>query len=255
MQTTTSKYRLLNIDIDDFSMEAFISQYAEGIVVTPNVDHMMKLQGDAGFYESYRKADYVVLDSRVILYLLRLFGVKLQGVIPGSELLPAFCDYHKDNSQIRMFLLGGIDGVAQDAALNINHQAGRALVVDAYSPSMGFEKKPDEVEQIVKRINKSKATVLVIGVGAPKQEKWLLQHWREMPAIKMGMALGAALDFAAGNKKRAPRWMQKLGLEWLFRFLLEPSRMGKRYFVDDLPFFWLLIKQMRGRYKNPFGKN
>lgn len=255
MQTTTSTYRLLNIDIDDLSMDTFLQQYQKGIVVTPNVDHMMKLQRDAGFYESYRKADYVVLDSRVILYLLRLFGVRMQGVIPGSELLPAFCHYHKDNKQIRMFLLGGMNGVAQTAAQNINHQAGRKLVVDAYSPSMGFEKKPDEKQQIIERINTSKANVLVIGVGAPKQEKWLLQHWSEMPYVKMGMALGAALDFVAGNKKRAPRWMQKLGLEWLFRFILEPSRMGKRYFVDDLPFFWLLLKQMRGRYQNPFDKN
>ncbi|MFO7939799.1 MAG: WecB/TagA/CpsF family glycosyltransferase, partial [Bacteroidales bacterium] len=215
MQNSSSKFRLLNIDINDLTMEEFLRRFTEGIVVTPNVDHMMKLQRDVDFYKSYQNADYVVLDSRVILYLLRLFGIRIKGVIPGSELLPAFCNYHKDNKQIRMFLLGGMDGVARTAAKNINHQAGRELVVDAYSPTMGFEKKFDEKEQIIERINKSEANVLVIGVGAPKQEKWLMQHWNLMPHIKMGMALGAALDFEAGNKKRAPRWMQKMGMEWL----------------------------------------
>jgi len=254
MINRNKKFRLLNIDIDDYNLSQFLADFRQGIVVTPNVDHMMKLQRDEAFYWCYKKADYVVLDSRVILYLLRLFGVRLQGVVPGSELLPAYCQHHKDNQDVRLFLLGGMAPVAQRAAENLNLKAGRQMVVGALSPSYGFEKKPEEVTQIINSINSSGANVLVVGVGAPKQEKWLFAHREALPNIQVAMALGAALDFEAETKARAPRWMQKMGLEWLFRFLLEPARMGKRYFVDDLPFFWLLLKQMRGRYQNPFDK-
>ena len=101
-------------------------------------------------------------------------------------------------------------------------------------------------------INASGANVVLVGVGAPKQEKWIMKHKMNMPGVKIWMALGATIDFEAGNVKRAPMWMQKCALEWVYRMYCEPKRMFKRYIVDDLVFFWYYLKDILGLYKNPF---
>ena len=101
-------------------------------------------------------------------------------------------------------------------------------------------------------INDSCANVVLVGVGCPKQEKWIDTHKAQMPGVDIWMALGATIDFEAGNIKRAPKIWRSLYMEWFYRFLQEPKRMYKRYFVDDPIFFWYLFKQKMGLYKNPF---
>lgn len=102
-------------------------------------------------------------------------------------------------------------------------------------------------------INDSSANVVLVGVGCPKQEKWIDKHKTKMPQVNLWMALGATIDFEAGNVKRAPKIFQKLALEWFYRFLMEPKRMFKRYFVNDIQFFYYFAKQLLGVYKDPFG--
>ena len=147
-----------------------------------------------------------------------------------------------------------MDGVAQTAMNKINEKVGREIIVGAMSPSYGFEKKQEENELIYKTINETGANVVLVGVGCPKQEKWIFAHKDNMPNVDIWMALGATIDFEAGNIKRAPKIYQKLAMEWFYRFLKEPKRMFKRYFVDDMKFFWFFGKQLIGIYKNPFDK-
>ena len=147
-----------------------------------------------------------------------------------------------------------MDGVALEAQRRINEKTGRQIVVGAYSPSYGFEKKDEENKSIYEMINKSGANVVLVGVGCPKQEKWIFNHKDNMPNVHIWMALGATIDFEAGNIKRAPKIFQKLYLEWFYRFLMEPKRMFKRYFIDDILFFYYFAKQLLGIYRNPFGK-
>lgn len=147
-----------------------------------------------------------------------------------------------------------MEGVALKAQKRINEKIGREIIVGAYSPSYGFEKKQEENEEIYKMIEASGANVVLVGVGAPKQEKWIMTHKDKMPSVKVWMALGATIDFEAGNIKRAPKIYQKLALEWLYRMYCEPKRMFKRYNCDDLVFFIHLMKQVMGIYKNPFEK-
>ena len=101
-------------------------------------------------------------------------------------------------------------------------------------------------------INGSGANVVLVGVGAPKQEKWIMKYKDRMPNVKVWMALGATIDFEAGNIKRAPKIFQKFAMEWLYRLMCEPKRMLKRYLVDDPAFFLYLLKDKLGVYKNPF---
>ena len=166
---------------------------------------------------------------------------------------PHFYMYHKDNPDCKIFLLGAMEGVGKKAMENINRKVGREIVVGAYSPSYGFEKKDEENEAIYRMINDSGANVVLVGVGCPKQEKWIDAHKAKMPRVDIWMALGATIDFEAGNVKRAPKWVQAIAMEWFYRFLMEPRRMFKRYFVDDIKFFKLMYMQMTGRYKNLLG--
>jgi exopolysaccharide biosynthesis WecB/TagA/CpsF family protein len=178
-------------------------------------------------------------------------GTPVKEVIPGSSFFPAYCDYHKENEQVKIFLLGAAEGVAIKAMQRINARIDRNIVVGAHSPSFGFEKKSDECDEIIRIINQTDATVLVVGVGAPKQEKWVFKYKDKLPQIRLFMSLGATIDFEAGNIKRAPKLFQKLALEWFYRMCLDPKRLIKRYLVDDLSFFYHLLRQKLG-YKNPF---
>lgn len=106
-------------------------------------------------------------------------------------------------------------------------------IVGTYSPSYGFEKNEDEIDKIIRIINESKPDILAVGLGAPKQEKFLY-NYRDQLKVPISLAIGASIDFEAGNIKRAPKWMQKSGLEWFYRLCKEPKRMFKRYIIDDL---------------------
>ena len=245
--------RFLNVDIKDVTEQELLQQLRRGVLITPNVDQMVKLQKDREFYEIVKKAEWVVCDSKILLLCSKLLRTPLREAIPGSGFFPHFYMYNKDNPNCKIFLLGAMEGVAVKAMENINRKVGREIVVGAYSPSYGFEKKQEENEDIYKMINESGANVVLVGVGCPKQEKWIDTHKAQMPGVDIWMALGATIDFEAGNVKRAPGWVQKIAMEWFYRFLMEPRRMFKRYFVDDVKFFWYLLMQMVGRYRNPIG--
>ena len=246
------KVKILNADFANISKNDLLERLEYGVVSTPNVDQLVKLQKDKDFYNIVKKAEWVICDSRILLLCSKLLGTPLKEAIPGSSFFPEFYMYHKDDANCKIFLLGGMSGVANKAMEIINSKVGRKIVVGAYSPSYGFEKIHDENETIYQMINDSGANVVLVGVGCPKQEKWIDANKDRMPNVNIWMALGATIDFEAGNIKRAPVWMQKLAMEWFYRFLMEPKRMFKRYFVDELKFFVFLFKQKMGVYKNPF---
>ena len=250
------KLKLLNLELHNWTFNAFLENLHEGVVVTPNVDHYIKLQKDQEFYNCYIRSEHIVCDSRIIQLLSKFVHGKnaIKEQIAGSDLFPAFCMHHKDNTEnVNVFLLGGTEESVVIAQNKINEKAGTKIIAQGYSPPFGFEKNESENQKIINMINDSGATVLAVGVGAPKQEKWIYANKDKLPNIKIFFAIGATIDFQAGAVKRAPRWMVKAGLEWLYRMLQEPNRMIKRYLIDDLPFFWLVLKQKMGVYKNPWG--
>ena len=246
------RIKILNIELNNINQQELLEQLKQGVLVTPNVDQIVKMQSDYEYYGIVRRAEWCVCDSKILYLCAKLLGTSLPEAIPGSSFFPAFYEYHKNDENCKIFLLGAMDGVAQKAMNKINQKLGRKMVVGAYSPSYGFEKKQDENEAIYKMINDSGATVVLVGVGCPKQEKWIDKHKSMMPGVDIWMALGATIDFEAGNIKRAPMIWRKLYMEWFYRFLQEPTRMYKRYFVDDPIFFWHFLKQLLGLYKNPF---
>jgi exopolysaccharide biosynthesis WecB/TagA/CpsF family protein len=248
----TDSIRILNIDIQPITRNELLQSLTHGVVVTPNVDHLVKLQSDKEFYHCYCNADWVICDSKILYLCSKLLHRSIPEPIPGSSFFSAFYKHHKDDPNCRIFLLGAMDGVALKAKERINSIIGREIIVGAMSPSYGFENKPDEWPNIYDAINRSKANVVLVGVGAPKQEKWIFAHKANMPEVDIWLALGATIDFEAGNIKRAPRLFQKLALEWLYRIFQEPRRMLRRYLVDDMQFFIYFTRQLFGKYHNPF---
>lgn len=246
---------ILNVSIDNLTLPDLLENLKQGgFVVTPNVDHLVRLQFDRDFYEIYNGADYRVCDSQIVKYASRFLGRPIQEKISGSDLFPAFYQYYKDDPSVTVFLLGAAEGVAAKAQESVNRKVNRQMVIGSYSPPFGFDKDSEECAKIIKMINDSKATVLVVGLGAPKQEKWIARFRSELTHVKVFLPLGATLDFEAGNVTRSPRWMSQVGLEWLYRLLMEPQRLWKRYLVDDLPFLKLILSEKFGFYRDPFAK-
>lgn len=250
----TNEINILNVPIHNITKTELLRKLGTqgGVVFTPNVDHLMKLQKDPEFFEIYQASTYRVCDSKILMYASKFLGKPLKEKISGSDLFPAFYEYYKNNEEITIFLMGAAEGVARRAQEIINEKVGREMIVESYSPPFGFEKDEVECQRIIDRINESGATVLAIGVGAPKQEKWIAQYRNKLKNIRIFLAIGATIDFEAGEKERAPQWMSNMGVEWLHRLSSEPGRLWKRYLVEDLPFFWLLLKQKFNLYSTPF---
>ncbi len=164
--------------------------------------------------------------------------------------MPAFWRHHACNPEVRIFLLGAKPGIAARAQQLVNAEAGREVVVGAYGPSMNFINDPAECDEAVNTINRSGATVLIVGLGAPKQEIWIDRHRHRLPQIKIYMGVGATIDYEAKAVKRAPRWMTQNGLEWVYRLTTEPRRYWRRYW-RTLEFFKLVALDRIGRYQPP----
>ncbi len=249
------KVRILNLDIDNVTFAGLLAELKEGVVFTPNVDHLMKLQQDREFYELYTQAEYLTCDSRIMQVTSAWVSKSpIREQIAGSDFFPAFCQYHRANTgEMKVYLLGGTTPEAvEEAWVNLNRKTASNLIIGGYSPPFGFENNPVENDKIIERINASGATVLAVGLGCPKQEKWIMHNRQRLPGVKIFFAIGATIDFQAGRLHRSPRWITKIGLEWLYRMFQEPKRMVKRYLVDDLPYFFLLWRQRRNKYVNPW---
>lgn len=247
-----SSVKLLNAAIDNLTMPELLAKLNQGVVFTPNVDHLVRLQKDREFFEAYQSADFRTCDSKILYYVSRLLGSPICEKVSGSDLFPAFYWYHRNSKDIKIFLLGAAEGVAATAQKRINAKVGREIVVGSYSPSFGFEKNEAECQQIIEMVNQSDATVLAVGVGSPKQEKFIYKYRDQFKHIKIFLAIGATIDFEAGNISRAPKWISEMGLEWLYRLLAEPKRLWRRYLVEGPSFFWYTMLQLLDLYSEPF---
>lgn len=253
--TMVPTQKLLNISIADSTLEELLPVMKRGIVVTPNIDHLVLLQSDEEFYRAYKEASFTLLDSQVLFLYRKLIGKAFRSKVSGADLFPTFCDYHRNDPAVKVFVLGGMDTVAQQVQKIINVRCNRKLIVGAYSPSYGFESNDAESRSIIGMVKESGATVLVIGVGAPKQEKWILKYKYLLSDVELVLCVGAALDFMTGKQKRAPRFLQTVGFEWLFRLVRDPKRLFYRYIIRDIKIFYYLLLEALKLYTDPFAGN
>ncbi|RIK72266.1 MAG: hypothetical protein DCC67_19495 [Planctomycetota bacterium] len=214
-------------------------------VVTPNVDHAVMFQANDGLRRSYAAASLVLADGAPLVLASRLLGRPLPERVAGSDLAPAIFERSSaGNSALRVFLLGAAPGVADRAARNITRRWNNVEIVGTLSPPLGFEKSDPENRRILEAVAAAEPDLLILGLGAPKQELWMHAHAGRLGA-KVGLCIGATIDFLAGEKSRAPRWMQRSGLEWLHRLSSEPRRLAKRYLRDAWVFPQLVWREWR----------
>ncbi|HKR46943.1 MAG TPA: WecB/TagA/CpsF family glycosyltransferase [Paraburkholderia sp.] len=251
----TAKCRIFGIVLDAISMEVATSRLIQWLesprsqcryVVTPNVDHVVKLRSSPAFMAAYAGASMVLADGKPLVLASRLMGKELKETVPGSDLVPGL--FRKARSMrhpMKIFLLGAGPGVANRAALAITQRWPNVQIVGTYSPPLGFEALPSECEQIIEKIAATEPDVLIVGLGAPKQELWVHKYRTRINA-KVAICAGATIDFIAGEKARAPIWMRKAGLEWLHRVGSEPRRLLRRYAHDAVIFPTLLVRELFG---------
>ena len=213
-------------------------------VVTPNVDHTVLLQERQDLRDAYADAALVLADGWPVVAASRLVGKPLPERVPGSDLVPLLMQAASPARPLRVFLLGAAPGVGERAARNIRHQWPGVDVVGIYSPPLGFEKDADENEKILYLVEQVEPDILVVGLGAPKQELWVHANHDRLKA-NVALCVGATIDFLAGEKARAPRWLQRLGLEWLHRMLSDPRRLVKRYVRDAWTFPGIVWREWR----------
>lgn len=245
-----ARMKFMNTEIDNLTMEEtlqaidrLIQENKSAYVVTPNVDHIVQLETNKELQDVYENASLILTDGKPLLWIAKWYGTPIKEKISGSDLFPLLCEMAAKKGY-KMFFLGAAEGVAAKAAENLKKRFNGLPVVGTYSPPFGFEKNHEEMEKIKEMIKNVKPEILIVGLGCPKQEKFMYHHSKEL-GVPVSLGLGASFDFEAGNIKRAPKWMADHGLEWLFRITQDPKRMAKRYLVDDLKIFELALKYKR----------
>jgi len=218
------------------------------IIFTPNVHHYYLYSKDNEFREAYEATTLSLLDGMPLVWVSKLFSNTNVDKASGSDI---FIHLFKEamRLKLRVFLLGAAPGVAQKAVESLGAVESIGSLVFMDSPPKGFEKSKDKNDAVIKRINEINPDILFVALGAPKQELWMYHNLQRLHA-RVAIGVGGSFDFAAGIIKRAPLWVSRFGLEWLFRLILEPKRLGKRYFVTNIFFLMETGKMIIGRLFN-----
>jgi N-acetylglucosaminyldiphosphoundecaprenol N-acetyl-beta-D-mannosaminyltransferase len=205
-----------------------------GWVITPNLDHMRRADMDAEFRQMLAEADVVVADGMPLIWASRLQGTPLPERVAGSSLVWSVAEAASKAGR-KLYLLGGDPGVADQAAAELIRRYPDLKIVGTDCPEVGFDKQPGRIDEVMKKVLEADPDIVYVGLGSPKQERLIRQVRVGLPHV-WWLGVGISLSFIAGDVRRAPGWVQKLGLEWVHRLLQEPGRLAKRYLVHGLPF-------------------
>ncbi len=199
------------------------------LLATANVDFLAQVQSDETLRRILVDADLILCDGTPLVWMSRWLGDPLPERLAGSDLVPLLLDLAQVNGH-RVFFLGGRDEVIAIAEGRIRERWPDLQIAGMYSPPFAPMDQMDHAG-ICRRIRESNADMLFVSFGCPKQEKWLAMNFRDA-GVPVAMGVGATIDFLAGTVKRAPVWMRKTGLEWVFRVVQEPRRLAHRYWTD-----------------------
>lgn len=243
--------QLLGVRIDNVTMldvlqkiEAYLADGKQHYIVTVNPEFIVRAQSDEEFREILNAADLVVPDGIGVIWAARFLGEQLKERVTGVDLIEKIKNQSRSGgTKFKIFLLGGKDGVADNLAADWPGVVGFCEEADGIEP---FVRTPIDAGQscpelITGRIGKHQPDILLVALGAPKQEKWISQNLAKLPSVKVAIGVGGALDLTSGRLRRAPRILQQLGLEWLWRLALEPRRLP-RIFNAVIVFPFLVLK-------------
>lgn len=242
-----NRQKFMNTYIDNVTLkeaidhiEMCIKNRVIGHVITLNVDQIVRLEWDFYFKQICDNCELLLVDGHPLMWIAKLYKKPFKQKICGSDLVPLLCEIAAKKGY-SVFFLGAAPGVAQKAAEIMQQKYEGLKVAGTYSPPIGFEKDQTELNKINRILLDSKADMLFVGMGVPKQDIFIYENMNKYQ-IPMSFSIGGTIDFIAGKQKRAPKWMTNHGLEWLFRLFQSPKRMFKRYIVDDLKIIKLMFK-------------
>lgn len=248
---------ILGVPIDDLTMPEALDRIAGFIaagrasgrvhqIATVNADFVVKSLQDPELRLLLQECDMATADGMPLVWGARLLGVPLAGRVTGADLVPALAERAAQQGY-SLYLLGAAPGIAAKAAQVLTAKYPALRIAGVMSPPN--QPVLDMSHDIVDQINAARPDILLVAFGNPKQEKWIGMHARDLQ-VPVAIGVGGTLDFIAGKTKRAPAWMQKSGLEWIYRLLQEPRRLWKRYVVDLFGFGTFFVRQwwiMRGQ--------
>lgn len=245
--------KILGVEVDAVSMGEAVEVLWELIarperrcefVVTPNLDHARLLQENEALREAYADAALRLVDGMPLVWAARMLGRTVPERVAGSDLVPALLASATPERSLTFYLLGGAEGVAERAAKAMENANASVRCVGFHSPPIGFEKDEGQNARIAHLVAAAQPDVLIVGLGAPKQELWVHANRHRLQA-KVALCVGATIDFLAGEATRAPEWMQRTGLEWVHRAARNPGRLLPRYAKDAVAFPRLLFADFR----------
>jgi N-acetylglucosaminyldiphosphoundecaprenol N-acetyl-beta-D-mannosaminyltransferase len=253
-QRKASSFSVLGVRVDAVQIPDVVSTMETWIgrrdtcryIAVTDMHSLMQAQHTASFKKILQDADLVVPDGFPLVWLGRRKGFALRRRVYGPELMERFCE-ETTASRYRHFLYGGAPGVAEDLATRLAARFRGLQIAGAYCPPF----RPltlEESEQVVSLINAAHADIVWVGLGAPKQERWMSEHQHRLKASVL-IGVGAAFDFHTGRIAQAPRWMREHGLEWLFRLSREPIRLWRRYLIYGTEFIALVLLESLGLKK------
>ncbi|PIQ75227.1 MAG: glycosyltransferase [Candidatus Portnoybacteria bacterium CG11_big_fil_rev_8_21_14_0_20_40_15] len=218
-QKPGSRMYLLGVRIDNLSMQevlekirGFLNDGRQHYIVTPNPEILILAQKDKEFREILNNADLSIADGVGLVRASRMLGEPLKERVTGVDLIPGIMNY-ESGIRNKVFLLGGRNGVAEKIAAQ-------------WPAVVGFSEETDGME-LFARIRQCQPDILLVALGAPRQEKWIAENLAKVPSVKVAIGVGGAFDFLSGKIRRAPVFMQKMGLEWFWRLILQPWRVGR----------------------------
>lgn len=242
------KVNILGVKIDNLKklevlevVKKFLTDGRQHYIVTPNPEMAVAVEKDNDFLEILNKADLAIPDGFGLILASHYLRRPLSEKIHGVDLMLDLCRL-AEQKNYSIYLFGGEEGIAKKAAENLVKIFPKLKVAGAESGGI-----INDYELTIKNNQKISFTspdILFVALGAGKQEKWIVKNLQKFPSIKIAMGVGGAFDFIAGKIKRAPGWMRKIGLEWLWRLFLQPWRL-KRVFTATIKFSWKVIKNGR----------
>jgi N-acetylglucosaminyldiphosphoundecaprenol N-acetyl-beta-D-mannosaminyltransferase len=238
------RVEILGCKIDNLSMEETLQKVDDFIQsgrphqhVVVNVDKLVKASRDTQLRRIINECALINADGMAVVWASRLLGKPLKERVTGVDLFESIMRRAAAKTW-RVFLLGAQEEVVSRVKQDYERKYP-GLTVAGYRN--GYWTQEDE-QSVVRQIEAAQADILFVAISSPKKEQFLNRYQAEM-RIPFAMGVGGTFDVAVGKVKRAPEWMQKGGFEWFYRFLQEPRRMFKRYFIEDMVFFWLLLKE------------
>lgn len=247
----TKRYDFLGLPVDALTCDEALARVAQ-LARTPkpshvlflNVDVMVKADKNLELKHAIEHSDLSLMDGKPPLKVAQKRGIPLPEKVSGSDFVPAVCAMAAREG-LSIFILGGKEGVPESARDNLLAQFPTLKVAGVYSPRFGFEKDSAELLKINGTLTATKPDILLACLSCPKQELFVEGN-RDVYGVPVSISCGATVDFLAGNVQRAPEWVSRAGIEWLYRFFKEPKRLFRRYFVDSWHFL-AMCREYKGR--------